>query len=94
MEPLKLSDELVADLQRTIMKHDDRASDGGIAIQYYAAIIGYILAQQDYTREQKEDFLDQLNAFSHHVFTDCMQQSQHTAPPSSDAMGKWRPGDS
>ena len=90
MEPLKLSDDLVNDVQLAVIKHDERAKDGGVAIQYYAAIIGYVLAKQDYATEQKEEFLDQLNAFSHHVFIDCIQQSE---PPASDAMGKWRPGD-
>jgi hypothetical protein len=90
MEPLKLSDDLVNDVQLAVIKHDERAKDGGVAIQYYAAIIGYVLAQQDYAMEQKEEFLDQLNTFSHHVFTDCAKQS---APATPDAMGKWRPGD-
>ncbi len=91
MEPLKISDELIAELQATISSHDDRAVDSGVAIQYYAAIIGYVLAQQSYPVEQKKEFLDQLNAFSRHVFDDCNTQS---APAQNDtAMGKWRPGD-
>jgi len=92
MEPLKISDELIAELQDTIVKHDDRASDAGVSIQYYAAIIGYVLAQQSYPADQKKEFLDQLNGFSRHVFDDCMSQT----PPAPDdtAMGKWRPGDS
>ncbi|WP_455366710.1 hypothetical protein [Kaarinaea lacus] len=91
MEPLKISDELIADLQNTIARHDERATDAGVAVQYYAAIIGYVLAQQSYSTEQKKEFLDQLNAFSHHVLDDCN-------PPQSSGgdavMGKWRPGDS
>ena len=90
MEPLKISDDLIADLQNVIVDHDERAKDGGVAIQYYAAVIGYILAQQNYTTEQKKDFLDQLHAFSHHVFDDFNQQFQ---PPAEEVMGKWRPGD-
>lgn len=90
MEPLKISDELMSDLQQTISKHDERAQDPGVAVQYYAAIIGYVLAQQTYSAEQKKEFLDQLNAFSHHVLDDCTS-SQTTA--SDSAMGKWHPGD-
>jgi len=90
MEPLKLSDELVEELQGVIARHDERAKDGGVAIQYYAAIIGYVLAKQEYPTAQKEDFLDQLNAFSHHVFEDCLSQEK---PVANNAMGKWRPGD-
>ena len=91
MEPLKISDELIAELQATVEKHDDRAADAGVAIQYYAAIIGYVLAQQSYPLEQKKEFLDQLNAFSIHVFDDC--NSQSTPAHSESAVGKWRPGD-
>jgi hypothetical protein len=90
MEPLKLSDELIADLQNTIVMHDARAKEAGVAVQYYAAIIGYVLAQQSYSTVQKKEFLDQLNAFSHHVLDDCN-------PPETSggdaALGKWRPGD-
>ena len=92
MEPLKISDELITELQQTITKYDDRASDAGVAIQYYAAVIGYVLAQQSYPAEQKKEFLDQLNAFSRHVFDDCSTQS--TSASNDSAVGKWRPGDS
>ena len=90
MEPLKLSDELISDLQNVIVEHDERAKDGGVAIQYYAAIIGYILANQEYPMDQKKEFLNHLYAFSNHVFED---NSQPLQPPPGEAMGKWRPGD-
>ena len=51
MEPLKISDELIADLQNTIVRHDERATEPGVAVQYYAAIIGYVLAQQSYSTD-------------------------------------------
>ena len=90
MEPLMISDDLVAELQNVIASHDERAKDGGVAIQYYAAIIGFVLAQQDYPVNQKKEFLNHLYAFSNHVFEDNMKTSQ---PPQEEAMGKWRPGD-
>ena len=90
MEPLKISDDLIADLQSVLAKHDERAKDGGVAIQYYAAIIGFILAQQDYPLDQKKEFLNHLFAFANHVFEDNSQPSQS---PAGEAMGKWRPGD-
>ncbi|WP_455207797.1 hypothetical protein [Kaarinaea lacus] len=92
MEPLKLSDELAAELQNVVSKHDERAMEAGVAVQYYAAIIGYVLAQQVYSTEQKKDFLNQLNAFSHHVLDDCNSPAQ--SPRDDTAMGKWRPSDS
>lgn len=90
MEPLKLSDDLVKELQDVIARHDERASDAAIAVQYYAAIIGYVLAQQSLPDDQKKDFLNQLNAFSGHVLDDCITNAP---PPAAEAMGKWRPGD-
>jgi hypothetical protein len=90
MEPLKISDELISELQNVIVKHDDRAKEGGVAIQYYAAIIGFVLAQQDYPMDQKKEFLNHLFGFANHVFEDNSKQSQ---PPAQEAMGKWKPGD-
>lgn len=94
MEPLKLSDELVEDLQNVIAKHDERAKDGGVAIQYYAAVIGFVLAKQEYPIDQKKEFLNHLFAFANHVFEDSSEDSStNPQPPAEDAMGVWRPGD-
>lgn len=90
MEPLKLSEELIKELQSVVAKHDQRAGDAGVAVQYYAAVIGYVLAQQSLPVDQKKEFLEQLNAFSAHVLEDCISQSP---PAAAEAMGKWRPGD-
>jgi len=92
MEPIRLSDELVTELQNVIVKHDPRAEDSGITIQYFAAVIGYSLSQQSFPADQKKEFLDQLFAFSNHVLEDC-ESDQPQAPPQQDAIGKWRPGD-
>ena len=94
MEPLKLSDDLVAELQNVLVKHDDRAKDGGIAIQYYAAIIGFVLAHQEYPVNEKKEFLDHLFAFANHVLEDSSKDNGRSSqPPAEDAMGVWRPGD-
>jgi len=90
MEPLKISDDLIDELQNVVIKYDERAKDGGIVIQYYAAIIGFVLAQQSYPLDQKKEFLNHLFAFANHVFEDNSEPSQ---PSPEEAMGKWRPGD-
>jgi hypothetical protein len=87
MEPLKLSDELVVELQNVLARRDARAGDAGVAVQYYAAIIGYMLAQQSGSPVEKKELLNQLNAFSHHVLDDC---NPPPAPRGDAAMGKWR----
>jgi len=88
MEPLKLSDQLINDLKEVMIGHDSRAEEDGVAIQYYAAIIGLVLAQQEYSLSQKKEFLDHLYAFTKHVFEDNVTSSQPV-----DAVGKWHPGD-
>ncbi|MCI0507066.1 MAG: hypothetical protein L0Z73_13285 [Gammaproteobacteria bacterium] len=90
MEPLKLSDELVIELQKVLAGHDARAGDAGVAVQYYAAIIGFMLAQQSGSLAEKKEFLNQLNAFSRHVLDDC---NPPQAPRGDAAIGQWRPGD-
>jgi hypothetical protein len=92
MDPLRLSDGLAQDLHATITKHDARAKDPGVAIQYYAAVIGYVLAQQAYPKAQKDEFLQQLFAFSQQVLQDCEQDMRDSQ--ANNAVGKWRPGDS
>ena len=91
-EPLRLSDELVLDLQKAIMAHDARAEDAGVTVQYCAAVIGYLLAQQAFSREEKQQLLQQLSAFAEHVWQDCERDEQQAQQ--QDAEGKWRPGDS
>jgi len=92
MEPIRLSDDLVTELQNVIVKHDERAGDPGIAVQYFAAVIGYSLSQQSFPPEQKKELLEQLFAFSNHVLDDC-ESDQPQAPQQQNAVGKWRPGD-
>ena len=94
MEPLKLSDDLADELQDVLVKHDERAKDGGIALQYYAAVMGFVLAQQDYSNEEKKEFLNHLYGFSQHVLEDNIDASSPPQAVAEDAMGKWRPGDS
>ena len=90
MDPITLSDELADQLQKVIILHDERANDGGVAIQYHAAIIGYMLARQNFSMEQKREFLVQISDFIGHVFEDCQSSQAQDQEP---AMGKWSPGD-
>jgi hypothetical protein len=92
MSQLELSDELIKELQNVVVKYDERASDMGIAVQYYAAVIGYVLGQQNFPVEEKKEFLNQLFGFSMHVLEDVVKPQQ--APPQSqEAFGVWKPGD-
>ncbi len=73
-EGIQLSDELVADVFRTIASHDPAAEqDMMLGIQYLSAITGYLAAGFPGSDQECDEFLDQLAAFSKHV---CDQQAE------------------
>ena len=88
MDGLQLSEQLVKDVSDAISKHDSRAEDPGIAVQYLSALTGFLVAHLDFPHDQKSQFLDQLGLFAHHVFDDVA-----TPPPAESAFGVWKPGD-
>ena len=90
MDGLQLSEQLINDISEVLGKHDSRAEDPGIGVQYLAAVTGFLVGHMDFPHDQKSDFLDQLSQFSRHVFEDV---SQPEAPSSESAFGIWKPGD-
>ena len=95
MSELQLSAKLVGDLQRTLVQHDETASDPGVASQYLCAVVGFLLGQQDMESSQKDDVLEQLAAFTKHVADDVDRQRRQSAPPppppAQEAFGIWKP---
>ncbi len=93
MAQLKLSAQLVQQMQQMLMDHDPAAQDPGVASQYMAAVIGFLLGQQDMQGDQKQEILEELAAFMTHVANDVEQQKQQTppAPPPQEAFGIWKP---
>lgn len=89
MSEIQLSKQLVEDVKGAIAAHDEQASEDVIALQYLAAISGYILGNTAYQAAQKRDLLEQLNAFAKHVLDDMERQR----PPQQEAFGIWKPGD-
>ena len=95
MSELKLSDELIESIQNILVQNDERCSDTGIAVQYLAAILGYVLGNQKMPHNEKQEFLEQLFAFSQHVLDDVGGgQDQPAPPPPQEAFGIWKPGNS
>ena len=91
MADLNLSQELIDNIQQTIVAVDPAAQDASITLQYLAAVTGYLLGgQQNMPKNQKDDFLKQLNAFSQHVLDDICKP---VAPPAAaaKAFGVWKP---
>jgi hypothetical protein len=97
MSGMQLSVDMVEDVIKAIMQHDQRADDHGIAMQYMAAINGFLLGHQDFNDQQREEFLETLNKFSQQVCADIVKQRSATpvAPPHPQgaAYGVWKPGD-
>ena len=91
MSQLQLSTQLVRQMHEFLASHDDNAEDPGVASQYMAAVIGFLLGEQDMPDNQKDEILEQLFAFSKHVAQDVSQQKR-AAPPKQHAFGVWKPG--
>ena len=90
MDELQLSEELINDVFSALAKHDSRAEDPGIAVQYLSALTGYIVANMGFEVEEKREFLQQLAGFSMHVFDDVCEPE----PEANQAgVGIWRPGE-
>jgi hypothetical protein len=71
-----------------LIKHDERAEDSSISMQYLAAVMAFMLGHQDMSADDKREFLQQLFGFAHHVLDDVMLKAQ---PPAEDAFGIWKP---
>lgn len=89
MSELQLSNELVRSVQTALESHDERAKDPGIMVQYLAALMGFVLGQQDIDTASKHGLLGQLNAFSKSVLDDVAGQNA-PPPPAEEAFGIWR----
>jgi hypothetical protein len=103
-QELQLSVELVRDIQERLKQDDSRAADSGVAAQYLAAVMGFMLGQINADTEKKKEFLGQLADFAAGVVDDVeaqqqMQQAQPgsgggaAAEGSEETSGIWTPGD-
>ena len=93
MSSIQLSEELLIDIQKTLVSHDAQAQDMGVAIQYLSAIIGLLLANfTAHDTDQKKQLLQQLYGFAEHVMLDNIEQKP-AAPAQDEAFGIWKPND-
>lgn len=92
-QDLQLSVEMVRDLQARLQENDARAADPGVASQYLAAVIGFLLGQINAATEQKKEFLSQLEEFAAGVIDDVeAQQELQAAQPGGGQPGDGQPG--
>ena len=89
MEQLKLSKDLIEAVLSAVQAADPEAEDDFVAIQYLAAINGFLVANQDFPLAQKRDLLEQLHALTQSVLEDVEESHK----PADSALGVWRPGD-
>ena len=91
MSSIQLSEDLLIDIQKTLVKHDDNAGDMGVAVQYMAAITGLLLANfKSHDKAQKQQLLQQLYGFAEHVMLDNSEEKP-AAPATDEAFGIWKP---
>lgn len=107
-QELQLSVDMVRDIQERLKQDDERAADSGVAAQYLAAVIGFMLGQINAETDKKKEFLAQLQEFAAGVVDDVeSQQEMQQAQPGGGAgaqsgaqagggteeSGIWKPGD-
>lgn len=102
---ISLSDELINNLYGVICQHDESAKENMmVALQYFAAVSGYMLGDYPGSDEEREELVDQLAAFTKNVSGDRaknqnQQQQPEEAPAaegksvetSNPAVGIWKP---
>ncbi len=103
-QELQLSVDMVRDIQERLKQDDERAADSGVAAQYLAAVMGFMLGQINAETDKKKEFLRQLQEFAAGVVDDVeAQQQMQSAQPGGggggaaaggqETSGIWQPGD-
>lgn len=102
---ISLSDELINNLYGVICQHDESAKENMmVALQYFAAVSGYMLGDYPGSDGEREELVDQLAAFTKNVSGDrAKNQNQQEQPEeapaaagksvetSNPAVGIWKP---
>ena len=93
MADIQLSPQLFQDIHDAVQKqHPD--ADQIVVMQYMGAVMGYLLGSQDnMSPDDRNALMDELCAFTRHVYDDVLQSRQQQAqqPPAGDAFGIWEP---
>ena len=102
---ITLSDHLIDNLYGVICQHDDSAKQNMmVALQYFAAVSGYMLGDYPGSDDEREELIEQLAAFTKNVSGDRaksqqQQPAQQEAAPAAGksvatddpAVGIWKP---
>lgn len=90
-DELVLTDELIADIRSAMTKHDPRAGEGIVGVQYAAAVMGFMLGEMDVAEDNKQELFDYLGKFAVDVMRQVEDRNAPPAPPAEDAFGVWKP---
>lgn len=91
MADIQLSSQLFQDIQAAVTRQHPGA-DQGTVMQYLAAVMGYLLANQKGMDDaQKTEFLDDLCGFARHVVEDMTRGQAEQQQAQSQALGYWNP---
>ena len=93
MDQLRLSKELIDKIQQVLVEEDERTKNPLLAGQYLSAIIGFIVGNHDLPPGEKNEIMNELNAFSKYVYEDITRQRQVAIQPKGEAFGIWKPED-
>jgi len=103
---ITLSDELIDNLYGVVCQHDESAKENMmVALQYFAAVSGYMLGDFPGSDDEREELIEQLAAFTKNVSGDrvksqkAQKQSKSEAPAvagksvatDDPAVGIWTP---
>lgn len=104
---ITLSDQLIDNLYGVICQHDESAKQNMmVALQYFAAVSGYMLGDYPGSDDEREELIEQLAAFTKNVSGDRAKNQQQQAQPATQeappaagksvatddpAVGIWKP---
>ena len=92
MSELKLNAKLFDDIFATLRKHDENAEDYHLALKYLGAIVGYFVGQQDISLQDKQNYMEDVFGFAHHVMIEIEKKQKGSKPLEDSApFGKWVP---
>ncbi|MDH5370328.1 MAG: hypothetical protein OEW99_09905 [Gammaproteobacteria bacterium] len=83
---ITLSDQLIDNLYGVICQHDESAKQNMmVALQYFAAVSGYMLGDYPGSDDEREELIDQLSAFTKNVSGDRASQQKTQQPAQEEA---------
>ncbi|UCE89443.1 MAG: hypothetical protein JSW10_00955 [Pseudomonadota bacterium] len=89
-DSIQLSDALIEEMIGVMAKHDsDVREDATVALQYLAAVIGYLCSHHPGSDEERNALIEHLSQFTRHVADQhaeaAEQPAAQAAPPAAPA---------